>query len=60
MEQMENEDFDQEAKNLLEILETLQTDSDFFMKKGKDKNIKFSIEKDENEISPEEREIRWH
>ena len=54
------EEFDEEAKKVLDVLQLLQKDSAFFINDKKSNNAKFSLEKNENEISPDEREIRWH
>ena len=60
MDQLEETEFDQEAKMILDCMNSMKKDSEFFIEKGKKGDSKFSLEKEDDEISENEREIRWH
>ena len=55
-----DKEFNEQAKIVLNVLQMLNKDSEFFINDKKSKNPKFSMEKEEDEISSDEREIRWH
>lgn len=60
MQEKEEQEFDLEAKNALDLLQALKNDSEYFIKKAQEKDNKFSLEKDEENLQVNERELRWH
>ena len=47
-------------KSIHQIILKMKEDSNYFLEQHQRKDANFSIEKEENLLSPDEREIRWH
>ena len=60
MEGEEENEFELEVKQVLDLAELLKKDSNFFIHEAKVKNAAFSPKTNENELSNHERGIKWH
>ena len=60
MDDKELSEREQEAQQLLNIVGSLKKDSEFFINEAKKKDDAFSLEKPDDELSNQEKEISWH